>query len=589
MFSPVLILDDAAEDDLRIFVAPRAIIQAVRPDEVNACLQAIEAARAAGNFVAGYMSYELGYALEPRLRPLLPEGQTVPLLWFGVFGPPEELKGEAATAVLKARQTGRAYAGLLQPEWDETAYSARFDRVKALIAAGDIYQANLTFRGRFPFFGDALALYAQLRSASSCRYGAYVDDGCRQILSLSPELFFDLAPDGAVTARPMKGTAARAVEAQADFLAREALQNSSKDQAENLMIVDLLRNDLGRVAELGSVSVPNLFTVETYPTLHQMVSTVTAKLKPGVGAGGLVKALFPCGSITGAPKIRAMEVLRELEECSRGIYCGAIGMFAPDGSARFNVAIRTLTITGNHGELGIGGGLVQDSEMQQEYAEALLKARYFTATRRPLELIETLRWSVDEGFVRLELHLARMARSAKALGLHFDEARSQDVLDEAVYALALPSQEHCTHRLRLTLDEAGEIACTTGRLGPSKERWSCTISSLRLTSTDALARHKTNWREVYEGEYARHCPPQDEVLFLNERGKVVEGSRTNIFVERDGALLTPPLSAGCLPGVLREALIAEGRCREASLSPEDLTRGFFLGNSLRGLIPAVCD
>jgi len=589
MFSPVLILDDAAEDDLRIFVAPRAIIQAVRPDEVNACLQAIEAARAAGNFVAGYMSYELGYALEPRLRPLLPEGRTVPLLWFGVFGPPEELKGEAATAVLKARQTGRAYAGLLQPEWDETAYSARFDRVKALIAAGDIYQANLTFRGRFPFFGDALALYAQLRAASSCRYGAYVDDGCRQILSLSPELFFDLAPDGAVTARPMKGTAARAVEAQADFLAREALQNSSKDQAENLMIVDLLRNDLGRVAELGSVSVPNLFTVETYPTLHQMVSTVTAKLKPGVGAGGLVKALFPCGSITGAPKIRAMEVLRELEESPRGIYCGAIGMFAPDGSARFNVAIRTLTITGNEGELGIGGGLVQDSEMQQEYAEALLKARYFTATRRPLELIETLRWSVDEGFVRLELHLARMARSAKAIGLSFDEVRAREVLDEAVYALALPSQERCTHRLRLTLDEAGEIACTTGRLGPAKERWSCTISSLRLTSTDALARHKTNWREVYEGEYARHCPPQDEVLFLNERGKVVEGSRTNIFVERDGALLTPPLSAGCLPGVLREALIAEGRCREASLSPEDLTRGFFLGNSLRGLIPAVCD
>jgi branched-subunit amino acid aminotransferase/4-amino-4-deoxychorismate lyase len=182
-----------------------------------------------------------------------------------------------------------------------------------------------------------------------------------------------------------------------------------------------------------------------------------------------------------------------------------------------------------------------------------------------------------------------MARSAKAIGLSFDEVRAREVLDEAVYALALPSQERCTHRLRLTLDEAGEIACTTGRLGPAKERWSCTISSLRLTSTDALARHKTNWREVYEGEYARHCPPQDEVLFLNERGKVVEGSRTNIFVERDGALLTPPLSAGCLPGVLREALIAEGRCREASLSPEDLTRGFFLGNSLRGLIPAVCD
>lgn len=588
MSSPFLILDDAAEDDLRIFVAPRAIIQAECPEEVNACLTAIEEARAAGNFVAGYMSYELGYALEARLRSLLPEGRAVPLLWFGVFGPPERYTGEAARAFLEAQQRGRAYVGPLQQEWDERAYKARFDRVKALIVAGDFYQANLTFRGRFSFLGDALALYGQLRSASAARYGAYVDDGCRQILSLSPELFFDLAADGTVTAKPMKGTAARA-EGDADHNAREALHNSTKDQAENLMIVDLLRNDLGRVAELGSVSVPSLFAVETYPTLHQMVSTVTAKLKPGVGADGLVKALFPCGSITGAPKIRAMEALRELEDSPRGVYCGAIGMFAPDGSARFNVAIRTLTIAGNEGELGIGGGVVQDSEVQQEYAEALLKARYFTATRKPLELIETFRWSADEGFVRLERHLARMARSALALGLRFDAAHARDVLDEAVYALALPTQERCAHRLRLTLDEAGEIACTTGRLGPTKERWSCCISPVRLFSSDALARHKINWREVYEGEYARYCPPQDEVLFFNEREEVVEGSRTNVFVERDGMLLTPPVSAGCLPGVLREALLAEGRCREETLTPNDLANGFWLGNSLRGLIPAVCD
>ncbi len=583
MTRPVLILDDAVEGNLRIFVAPQAVIVAQQPQEIGPALAAIESARRAGNFVAGYFSYEMGYGLEPRLAPLLPQRRTAPLLWFGVFTAPAELAGEAAGAALAG---GRAYAGPMDPEWDEAAYALRFDRVKALLAAGDIYQANLSFRARFAFLGDPLALYARLRQASAARYGAYVADGERHILSLSPELFFDLAPDGTIVAKPMKGTAARGDGPLSDLLAREGLSGSTKNRAENLMIVDLLRNDLSRIAERGSVAVPHLFAVESYPTLHQMVSTVTAKLKPGIGVEALVRALFPCGSITGAPKIRAMEVLAALEASPRGVYCGAIGCFAPDGSARFNVAIRTLTIAGGQGELGIGGGVVQDSEGAGEYEEALLKARYFVAGRRPLELIETLRWSRAEGFVRGALHLARMARSAAALGLRFDEKRARDVLDEAVFALALPEQEPRAHRLRLTLDEAGEIACITAPLGADKALWHCTVSQQRLASSDALARHKTSWRDLYESEYALLCPPADEVLFLNERGEVVEGSRTTLFVERAGTLLTPPLAAGALDGVLRQALIAEGRCREAVLLPDDLSGGFYLGNSLRGLIAA---
>ena len=584
MTRPGLILEDAAGEALRIFVAPKAVLRADRLEEVEPLLAAIDAARQAGNFVAGYLSYEAGYAFEPRLAGLLHSPR--PLAWFGLFEPPEEIRGPAAAALLSGLQAGRAYAGPLTPEWDEAAYTARFDHVKALIAAGEFYQANLSFRARFAFQGDPLALYAGLRQTAGARYGAYLDDGTRQILSLSPELFFDLAADGTITAKPMKGTAARGADTAADLLAREGLRESVKNRAENLMIVDLLRNDLGRVAQIGSVAVPELFAVETYPTLHQMVSTVTAKLKPQIGAAEILRALFPCGSITGAPKIRAMQVLAQLEASPRGAYCGAVGYFSPDGAARFNVAIRTLTISGARGELGIGGGLVQDSVAAEEYAEALLKARYFTVARRPLELIETLRWSKAEGFVRLERHLERMARSAAALGLSFDQTRARDVLDEATFALARPEQDAIAHRLRLTLDEAAEIGCTTARLGPAKEKWVCTISPRRLQSRDLLARHKIDWREQYDGEHARLCPPFDEVVFLNETGAVVEGSRTNIFVEREGILMTPPLSAGCLPGILREELLAGGHCREAPLTAADLAGGFFAGNSLRGLIAA---
>ena len=573
---PTLFLDDVVAGRLTVFGAPRAVIRADRPDELVPALAALESALQAGNFVAGYFSYEAGYALEPRLAARMPP-RAVPLAWFGVYEAPQTVDDTA----LAAWQSGRAYAGPLAPEWDAAAYGARFDKVKALIAAGDIYQANLTFRAGFAFAGDPLALFARLRRAAGGRYGAYVDDGVRQILSLSPELFFEVS-GGVIRTKPMKGTAARGADPVADSLARNGLAESTKNRAENLMIVDLMRNDFGRIAEIGSVAVADLFAVETYPTVHQMVSTVSARLKPGIGAAGLVKALFPCGSVTGAPKIRAMEVIADLESTPRGVYCGAVGFFAPDGTARFNVAIRTLTINGDRGELGIGGAVVQDSEDAAEYTEALLKARYFTTTHRPLELIETLRWSAAEGFVRRDLHLDRMATSASALGLHFDRTRALDVLDEAVFALALPDQPRVAHRLRLTLDEAGEIACTTARCGPAPEVWTCSISPERVTSTDTLARHKTNWRDLYEAEFARSGV--DEVVFLNQHGAVVEGSRSNVFVVRDGLLLTPPLAAGALDGVLRRALMAEGRAVETTLMPQDLQGEFYLGNSLRGLI-----
>ena len=585
--APLILLDDARAGHERVlrFCSPLKIVAARELAEVAPALESIETALQAGRFAAGYFSYELGYLLEPRLCALLPNPRAMPLLWFGIFENAEFLEKAAAETLFSVADGGRAYTGPLRHEWDRAAYKQRFALVHDWTAAGDIYQANLSFRSRFRLAGDPFALYAALRRQSRMAYGAYLDDGTRQILSLSPELFFTLDADGRLTAKPMKGTAARAAEPSADAASRARLASSVKERAENLMIVDLLRNDLGRVAETGSVTVENLFAVETYPTLHTLVSTVAAQKKPPVAVTEIVRALFPCGSVTGAPKIRAMEIIRALEESSRGVYCGAIGYFAPDGSAKFNVAIRTLTISGDRGELGIGGAVTYDSRADAEYEECLLKARYYENARRPLTLIETLRWEPGQGFVRLPRHLARMQASAAFFDIAFDGDGALRTLERAASGAGQGL------RVRLTLDEAGVFGRSATPWGAQPPFWRFAISSERVRSTDLFLRHKTDWRDLYEEEYARagrdlHC---DEVLFLNERGELAEGSRSNIFVEREGMLLTPPLSAGCLNGCLRQELLEQGRCTEAVLTPVDLesAEAIYCGNSLRGLVRAV--
>jgi para-aminobenzoate synthetase/4-amino-4-deoxychorismate lyase len=565
----MILFDDAVSGRTTLYAEPLAIIRADDPAEVAPAIAAMQAAQAEGRHLAGFFSYELGYALEPKLAGLLPSPRRLPLLWFGVFA--EARKGMIG-------EGGRGYAGPLRWEWSEADYAARFAKVRDWIMAGDIYQANLSMRGRFRAVGDAQALFRAIRASAGAAHGAYVDAGDFQILSFSPELFFDLAGDGTIVTRPMKGTAARGRDPLADQAARLRLASNAKDRAENLMIVDLLRNDLSRIAASGSVAVERLFEVETYPTLHQMVSTVTARLAAGTGIGRILEAIFPSGSITGAPKIRAMQIIAELEASPRGVYCGAIGHFSPDGSARFNVAIRTLTIADGWGELGAGGAVVADSRSHAEYAECLLKARYFEASRRPLQLIETLRRE-DGRFERLELHLDRLAAGARHFAFPFDRAAAKAALDSVAGAGRL--------RVRLTLDEEGGLAVAADPLPPAPDSWRFAIARSRWHSGDPLLRYKTSWRDVQDSELA--ASGADEVLFLNERDELCEGSRSSLFLVRDGVWRTPASTCGLLEGCLRQEMLSDGKCREAVLTLADLDAAdeVWFGNSLRGLIRAL--
>ncbi len=554
-----------------LFEAPVDCLTAWDADTLAAALRCIEAD---SFWTVAALDYELGYLFEPVSAPAgwhpQPE-RTLARFWR--FAGCRQLDAEAAQGWL-ASQAAASAAGVgdLRSGRDEDAYCAAVERIKALISAGDCYQVNLTFPLDFTWFGTPLALYARLRERQPVRYGGFVGDGTEGLLSLSPELFLERRADRLST-RPMKGTAPR-------HQAAESLRASAKDRAENLMIVDLLRNDLGRIAENGSVEVDSLFEIEDYPTVWQMVSTISARIGQR-SLGEILRALFPCGSITGAPKIRAMQIAGELEGSPRGIYTGALGWIAPSGDFRLNVAIRTLELKhGGSGRLGLGSGIVADSEAAAEWRECQLKASFLRDCDPGLKLIETLRRE-NGCYPMWQGHLARLRHSAAWLAFPLDE---QALFRE----LARQPVTGCW-RVRLTLDKAGRIEVESFPLdGTPPATREATMSRFPIDSRDPLRRHKTTSRALYD-EALRGLAADStvfDVLFLNERGELAEGARSNVFVERDGVLLTPPLESGALPGVLRAHLLQEGKAREQVLYPGDLRDGFLLGNALRGLVPA---
>lgn len=571
-----------------LFSEPVEIVSAVSPEEVPQALERLEAGTAAGLYAAGFFAYELGYVLEPKIRDLLPEGRSVPLLWFGLYRAPREMSEREVDHWLATHTRSGSYQFTsVTCAWDQAEYETRFAAVQDKIRAGDIYQLNLTFKARFRLEGSPLTFYRDMRQRQRVAYAGIVDTGEVTVLSASPELFVEKHGQ-VVSTRPMKGTAPRAGTPEADADQRRVLASDVKQRAENLMIVDLMRNDLGRIAEVGSVEVTDLFTVETFRTLHQMTSGVRATLQDGVGLADLIRAIFPPGSVIGAPKIRAMELIRDYETEPRGVYCGAIGHITPHGGALFNVAIRTPVIfRGGQGEMGIGSGVVYDSVGAREYAECLLKMKFLTDPPKTFELIETLLHEPGTGYWLLEGHLKRLAASAAYFGYAYNEDKVRAALDGVV-----AGREGERLRVRLLLAEDGTVTVTAAEQPATSPDavMRLAVSDTRLDSTNAFLFHKTTRRELYDREWQHYAETlkADEVIYLNERGELAEGSRTNVFVERGGRLLTPQLSSGLLPGVLRGALIAAGKAKEAVLTLDDLATAdaIYVGNSVRGLVKA---
>ena len=588
--SPFVLLEDrTGSGGGRLFLDPVAIVRCARAGDLGAAFEAVEAGLARGLHAAGMASFEAGLGLEARLVPRAAPPPGEPLLWFGLFPPPR---------ILTARDLDAAFAALGPPPpianlrlgHDRATHVAKVRQILDLIAAGDVYQVNLTFPAHFDYAGDPLALYGALRARQPVAHGGVVMLDNLAVLSVSPELWVDVR-SGIATTRPMKGTAARGADAAADRAAVETLVVDPKQRAENLMIVDLLRNDLARVSVADSVRVPALFTLETYPSFHTLTSTVTSRLREAVTLRDLFAALFPCGSIVGAPKIRAAEIIGELEAGPRGIYTGAIGEIAPGGEMNFNVAIRTAVIAADgRGRYGVGGGIVADSDPDAEYDEALLKARVLTDLAEDFGLIETFRWAADAGFVRLARHLDRLGASAARLGFVFDRPGAEAALAAAQGGWDGASGDR---RVRLRLARAGDLDLTSQPVAPPPDRpLRLVLSAIRLDAGDPFPRHKTTRRDVYDTAFAEAAASGfDEVVFLNRSGQLTEASRNTLFVRTGDRLITPPLDSGVLPGVLRAELLADGRAIAGALTLDDLQRaqGVFVGNSLHGLRAAVLD
>ncbi|MCY7280372.1 MAG: aminodeoxychorismate synthase component I [Sphingomonas bacterium] len=580
MTTPFLLFDDARDGGARcrLYEAPLGEIVAHTIDEVASALAALRAAVASGHHVAGWLSYDAGYALEPKLRPLARRLGTTPLLWFGLFDTVRLLAPAERTAFLG--NPSAAFLGQPRPRITSAAYCAAAAQVKQHLDAGDFYQANLTFGCDVALTGDPLAAYAQMRARSNAGWGGVIRHTGGWLLSLSPEQFFTIR-GRVIEARPMKGTAPRRADPAADRAEAAALAADPKQRAENLMIVDLLRNDLARVAEAGSVEVPDLFVVESFPTVHQMVSRVTARLAPGIDAVGVLETLFPCGSITGAPKIAAMAALRTLEPEARGVYTGSMGWIEPGGDAAFNVLIRTLEIEDNahHARLGLGSGLVVDSVVEDEWAECLLKGKFVATDGNEFDLIETMRFDPEVGIADLDRHLDRLDGSAARFDFPFNRHSARNELQAATFRRREPAM------LRLLLSPKGTMAIELKPIPELPDQpVEVAVRPLPVAADDVRLGFKTTARAFME--IARREGGKYETIFVDPDGHLTEGSYSSIFVERDGKYLTPPLARGLLPGLLRARLIEEGKAVEQDLTVEDLADGFLIGNIIRGLIRA---
>lgn len=552
-------------------------------DEPESLFKKIEDYLKKGFWLAGYFCYEFGYLFEPKLLSYLPFAFNFPLVWLGVFQKPLIIDHYYYTPNFVKISIPDFNVGEIKANIDSELYNQTIKRIKEYIEKGDSYQVNFTFKYKFSFKGDILGFYLNLRRSQPTSYLSFINDGNCYILSFSPELFFRIQDNHIVT-RPMKGTISRGKMKQDDEAQKVWLQNDIKNRAENVMIVDLLRNDLGKIATCGSVTVTRLFEVESYRTVHQMTSTITARLKNGVKFQELFSSLFPSGSVTGAPKIRTMQIIAELEAEPRKVYTGAIGYFSPQGKSCFNVAIRTIMINGNHGEMGIGGGIVYDSIDSMELKEANLKAKFMVKKNPFFYLIETIRWERGKGYYLLELHLQRLINSAEYFQISFDPSLLKKYLKDLIKDFT-----DDIYRVRVLLSLEGQVDISYQPLDSWPVPIKVKLSSTRTDPDDIYLYHKTTNRNLYDREREEALREGfQEVIFLNYKDELTEGSISNIFLEICGKLYTPALTSGLLPGVLRQHLIMQGKVEERLLYLDDLNKAdsIYVGNSVRGLLKA---
>ncbi|MDP9434081.1 MAG: aminodeoxychorismate synthase component I [Actinomycetota bacterium] len=580
--SPWARFDDLVGGSALLFAEPRQVLVAHRTADVAPVLEEVEQATRRGRWAFGHVSYEAASGLDPVLPTCAPAEDGPPLAWFGLGDEPARVP---PVPVPPGRD--RAYrAQPWRPDWTLPAYARDLATVRMHIAAGDVYQCNLTSRVRGAVAGDLLQLYADLVHNQRARYAAYLDEGRHVVASASPELFFEWSGRRLLT-RPMKGTAARGRDEAEDEDRLRRLLASPKERAENIMIVDLLRNDLGRVAEVGSVEVPGLCRPERYETVWQLTSDVAGTLPPGTQLLDVFRALFPCGSVTGAPKRRAMQVLRDVEDAPRGVYCGAVGVVAPPDApvrARFSVAIRTAVVDRASGTAvyGTGSGITWDSDPVAEAAELQAKAAIVHAPHEQLDLLETMACVPAEGVRHLDRHLRRLASSARYAGFRLD-------LDDARRRVLETVRGSRPCRVRLLLSRDGSVRVERLPLPPADDRpVTLAVDPDPVDSADRWLRHKTTRRRVYEDRTTRH-PHVDDVVLTNERGALTETTIANLAVRLDGVWWTPPTGDGCLPGVERGRLLELGRLRERSLTSDDLRRAEALAvvSSVRGWRTAV--
>ena len=579
--SPFVFLETVSPDRENktsfLFTGFKEIFVFNRGDDVEKFFREAENFLKKGYWLCGYFSYEFGYWLEPALYHLR-QKTGFPLVWLGVCKKPLIINRGPRYRRPLDKQLSYSIKNI-RPDISRRGYFSKIKRIKERIEQGLTYETNFTFKIKFDFRGDILGFYLNLRRSQPTPYSALINTGESAVLSLSPELFFR-QQDRKIATRPMKGTFCRGFTTEEDRKNVEQFKGNKKIKAENLMIVDLLRNDLGRVCD--SVSVPKLFEIERHPTLYQMTSTIEGKLRGEAGIKDIFSSLFPSGSVTGAPKIKTMEIIKDLEREPRGIYTGAIGYISPKKSACFNVAIRTAFLKDGKGELGVGGGIIYDSSESSEYDEALLKAKFLTERPTRFSLIETIRWERGKGYHLLGPHIARLRDSCSYFSVPLDTGKLRTELKNLEKGM-----DKGKWRIRVLVSQRGEINMEREILENVRVPVRVKISSKKVNPGDVFLYHKTTRRDLYDKERMKACRKGFfEVIFLNTKGEMTEGAITNIFILKNGKIYTPPVKCGLLRGVLRERLLKEGKAQEKVIYRKDVLDAdkVYIGNSVRGLL-----